>query len=105
MTFFYIIVALLAVIAVLVLLLTVTLKKLKRANAEVQRLSGAFEAVRKRAERLQEAQSKNKKIMEKSDEKRKELTRTADSDLVTRANALFPSGVCDNKSSQQCGNR
>lgn len=98
MTTLYILLALLGVIAVLVLLLTVTLKKLKRAKTEVQRLSGAFEAVRKRAERLQEAQSKNKKIMEESDEKRQALSATADADLVTRANSLFSDRMHDNKS-------
>ena len=100
MTVVYIILALLAVIAVLSLLLTVSFKRLKKARTDIQRLSGAFETVRKRAGRLQKAQSEDKKIMEESDEKRKELTGTTDSDLVTRANALFPSGVCDNKSSQ-----
>ena len=98
MTILYILLILFAVIAVLVLLLTVTLKKLKRAKTEVQRLSGAFEAVRKRAERLQAAQSKNKKITEDADEKRKTLQGTADSNLVTRANSLFPSQMHDNKS-------
>ena len=99
----YIILALLGVIAVLSLLLTIIMKKLKRAKTEVQRLSGAFEAVRKRAERLQEAQSKNKKITEESDEKRKTLQGTADSNLVTRANSLFPSQMHDSKSADDCG--
>lgn len=94
----YIILALLGVIAVLSLLLTIIVKKLKRAKTEVQRLSGAFEAVRKRAERLQEAQSKNKKIMEESDEKRQALSATADTSLVTRANSLFSDRMHDSKS-------
>lgn len=99
----YIILVLLGVIAVLSLLLSIIVKKLKKANAEVQRLSGAFEAVRKRAERLQEAQSKNKKIMEESDEKRQSLSATADASLVTRANTLFSDEVYDDKSADYCG--
>ena len=91
----YIILALWGVIAVLSLLLTVIVKKLK---TEVQRLSGAFEAVRKRAERLQEAQDKDKKIMEESDEKRQALSATADASLVTRANSLFSDRMHNNKS-------
>jgi len=98
MTSLYIILALLGVIAVLSLLLTIMMKKLKRVKTEVQRLSGTFEVVRKRAERLQAAQSKNKKITEESDEKRKTLQGTADSNLITRANSLFPSQMHDNKS-------
>ena len=98
MTTLYILLALLGVISVLVLLLSIIVKKLKKANAEVQRLSGAFEVVRKRAERLQEAQSTNKKITEESDEKRQALSATADSNLVTRANSLFPDRMRDNKS-------
>ncbi|MGP1595235.1 MAG: hypothetical protein ACTTH8_08335 [Treponema sp.] len=103
MTVLYIMLALLGVIAVLSLLLSIIVKKLKKANAEVQRLSGAFEAVRKRAERLQEAQSKNKKIMEESDEKRQSLSATADASLVTRANTLFSDEVYDDKSADYCG--
>lgn len=99
----YIILVLLGVIAVLSLLLSIIVKKLKKANTEVQRLSGAFEAVRKRAERLQEAQSKNKKIMEESDEKRQSLSATADASLVTRANTLFSDEVYDDKSADYCG--
>lgn len=98
MTTLYILLALLGVISVLVLLLSIIVKKLKKANAEVQRLSGAFEAVRKRAERLQEAQSKNKKITEESNEKRQALSATADASLVTRANSLFSDRMHDNKS-------
>jgi hypothetical protein len=98
MTTFYILLALLGVISVLVLLLSIIVKKLKKANAEVQRLSGAFEVVRKRAERLQEAQSTNKKITEESDEKRQALSATADASLVTRANSLFSDRMRDNKS-------
>jgi hypothetical protein len=98
MTTLYILLALLGVISVLVLLLSIIVKKLKKANAEVQRLSGAFEAVRKRAERLQEAQSTNKKITEESDEKRQALSATADASLVTRANSLFSDRMRDNKS-------
>lgn len=98
MTTLYILLALLGVIAVLSFLLTIMVKKLKRVKTEVQRLSGAFEAVRKRAECLQAAQSKNKKITEESDEKRKTLQGTADSNLVTHANSLFPSQMHDNKS-------
>ena len=98
MTTLYILLALLGVISVLVLLLSIIVKKLKKANAEVQRLSGAFEAVRKRAERLQEAQSTNKKITEESDEKRQALSATADASLVTRANSLFSDRMHDNKS-------
>ena len=103
MTSLYIILALLGVIAVLSLLLTIIVKILKKAKTEVQRLSGAFEAVRKRAERLQEAQSKNKKIMEESDEKRQSLSATADASLVTRANTLFSDEVYDDKSADYCG--
>ena len=99
----YIILVLLGVIAVLSLLLSIIVKKLKKANVEVQRLSGAFEAVRKRVERLQEAQSKNKKIMEESDEKRQSLSATADASLVTRANTLFSDEVYDDKSADYCG--
>jgi hypothetical protein len=98
MTTLYILLALLGVISVLVLLLSIIVKKLKKANAEVQRLSGAFEVVRKRAERLQEAQSTNKKITEESDEKRQALSATADASLVTRANSLFSDRMRDNKS-------
>ena len=98
MIFFYIIFALLAVIAVLVLLLTIIAKKLKKAKTEVHRLNGAFEAVGKRAERLQAAQSKNKKITEESDEKRQTLSATADASLVTRANSLFSDRMHDSKS-------
>ena len=98
MTTLYILLALLGVISVLVLLLSIIVKKLKKANAEVQRLSGAFEAVRNRAERLQEAQSKNKKITEESDEKRQALSATADASLVTRANSLFSDRMHNNKS-------
>ena len=100
MTTLYILLALLGVISVLVLLLSIIVKKLKKANAEVQRLSGAFEAVRKRAERLQEAQSTNKKITEESDEKRQALIDTDDADLVTRANSLFSDRMHDNKSAE-----
>ena len=96
----YIILALLGIIAVLSFLLTIIVKKLKKAKMEVQRLSGAFETVRKRAERLQEAQSKNKKIMEESDEKWQALSATADADLVTRANSLFSDRMHDNKSAE-----
>lgn len=96
----YIILALLGVIAVLSLLLTIIVKKLKKAKMEVQRLSGAFEAVRKRAERLQEAQSKNKKITEESDEKRQALIDTADASLVTRANSLFSDRMHDSESAE-----
>lgn len=95
---FYILLALLGIIAVLSLLLTIMVKKLKKAKMEVQRLSGAFEAVRNRAERLQGAQSKNKKITEESDEKRQALSATADASLVTRANSLFSDRMHDNKS-------
>lgn len=95
---FYILLALLGIIAVLSLLLTIMVKKLKKAKMEVQRLSGAFEAVRNRAERLQEAQSKNKKITEESDEKRQALSTTADASLVTRANSLFSDRMHDDKS-------
>ena len=98
MTTLYIFLALLGVISVLVLLLSIIVKKLKKANAEVQRLSGSFEAVRNRAERLQEAQDKNKKITEESDEKRQALSATADASLVTRANSLFSDRMHDNKS-------
>lgn len=98
MTTLYILLALLGVIAMLSLLLTIMVKKLKRAKTEIHRLNGAFEAVGKRAERLQEAQSKNKKITEESDEKRQALSATADASLVTRANSLFSDRMHDSKS-------
>lgn len=95
MSIVYIILTLLTVIAVLVLLLTMRSKQLKKVQKELQCMNSAFDTIKKKVERLQKAQSEDKKITEEANEKRNTLKGTRDDSLVTRANSLFSNGVPD----------
>lgn len=104
MSIVYIILALLTVIAVLVLLLTMRSKQLKKIQKELQCMNSAFDAIKKKVERLQKAQSEDKKITEEANEKRNTLKGTRDDGLVTRANSLFSNGVPDGTGCNTIGN-
>jgi type II secretory pathway pseudopilin PulG len=64
-------------------------KRAKKAEENLINLQKAYTQVREKAERLQKALNKNKKIEEEANAERKELAQTLDSDLVKRANSLF----------------
>jgi len=64
-------------------------KKAKKVTEEMQTLRSAFTEVREKAERLQKALDKTAKIEGEANAERKELAKTLDSDLITRANSLF----------------
>jgi Tfp pilus assembly protein PilO len=68
-------------------------KRADRAEAEAVSLREAFRQAEEKAGRLRRAQEKQTKAEVKANEERKELSNTADSDLVRRANGLF--GVRD----------
>jgi hypothetical protein len=94
----YVIFGLTAVCGVLFFIAKAQSKRAKKAEAEAARLHESFWQITKRAQSLQEAQKQNTQTMEGANVQRQELANTADSGLVSRANALF--GVRD----KQTGN-
>ena len=98
----YIILALAAVCAVMGFILSLQIKRAKKAEAEAGRLHDAFWQAARKAEALQAAQKRTTQIMEEANAERRKLNAAADSDLVSRANALF--GVRDRKSGDNGGN-
>jgi Tfp pilus assembly protein PilO len=98
----YIILALVAVCAVTGFILSLQIKRAKKAEAEAGRLHDAFWQAARKAEDLQAAQKQTTQIMEEANAERQKLNTTADSDLVSRANALF--GVRDRQGGNNGGN-
>jgi uncharacterized membrane protein len=98
----YIILALIAVCAVTGFILSLRIKRDRRAEAEAARLHDAFRQAARKAEALQAAQKQTTQITEEANAERRELNAAADSDLVSRANALF--GVRDRRGGDSGGN-
>jgi Tfp pilus assembly protein PilO len=98
----YIILGLAAVSAVTGFILSLQINRAKRAEAEAARLNDAFRQVARKAEALQAAQKQTTQIMEEANAERRELNAAADSDLASRANALF--GVRDRQGGNNGGN-
>jgi uncharacterized membrane protein len=85
----YIILGLIAVCGVLFFIARAQSKRAKKAEAEAARLHDAFWEMTRKAQALQAAQQQNIQVMEAANAERQELTATADSALVNRANSLF----------------
>jgi Tfp pilus assembly protein PilO len=102
MTAVYIILALAAICAVTGFILSLQIKRAKRAEAEAAGLHDAFRRITERAEALQAAQKQTTQIMEEANAERRELNAAADGDLASRANALF--GVRDRQGGDSGGN-
>jgi Tfp pilus assembly protein PilO len=98
----YIILGLVAVCAVMGFILSLQIKRAKKAEAEAARLHDAFWQVAGKAEALQGAQKQTTQIMEEANAERQNLNATADGDLVSRANALF--GMRDRQGNNHGGN-
>ena len=71
----------------------VEMRRAEKAENAAAAYRRGLEEARLRAGRLQDTLARQQRVEEVSDEARKELARTEDSDLVSRANALF--GVPD----------
>jgi hypothetical protein len=100
-----VIAALVACITLAIVVLVCVVKaqgaKLKAADAradkaeqEVEAYQQAFTDAESRASRLKQALERNVEVEEKANVERQELAKTADNDLVRRANNLF-GGVSD----------
>jgi Tfp pilus assembly protein PilO len=98
----YIILGLAAVCVILGFIVSLQIKRAGKAEAEAARLHDAFRRITGRAEALQAAQKQTTQIMEESNAERRELNTAADSDLVSRANALF--GMRDRRGGNGGGN-
>lgn len=64
-------------------------KRSDRAEEKASAYSQTLAEVKLRAEHLRETQTQISHIEEEADREKEELARTADADLVSRANALF----------------
>ncbi|MDR1574906.1 MAG: hypothetical protein LBS37_02765 [Treponema sp.] len=98
----YIILGLAGVCAATGFILSLQIKRARRAEAEAKALHDAFWQVARKAEALQAAQKQTTQIMEEANAERQKLNTTADSDLVSRANSLF--GVRDRQGGNSGGN-
>ena len=98
----YIILALAAVCAVTGFIISVQIKRARKAETEAAGLRAAFRQAGRRAEALQTAQKQTTQIMEEANAERRNLNAAADGDLVSRANALF--GVRDGQGGGSGGN-
>jgi Tfp pilus assembly protein PilO len=101
MTAVCIILGLPVVCAVAGFIISLQIRRARRAEAEAARLNGAFRQAARKAEALQAAQKQTTQIMGEANAERQELNNTADSDLVSRANALF--GVRDRQGGNNGG--
>jgi Tfp pilus assembly protein PilO len=93
---------LVAVCAVLGFMLAIQIKRAKKAEAETARVHDAFRQVAGKARALQAAQKQTTHITEEANAERQKLNAAADSDLASRANALF--GVRDRQGGNTGGN-
>jgi Tfp pilus assembly protein PilO len=98
----YIILALAAICVILGFIVSLQIKRARKAEAEAARLHDAFWRVARKAEALQTAQKQTTQITEEANAERRELNAAADSDLVSRANALF--GMRDRRGGNGGGN-
>jgi hypothetical protein len=98
----YIILGLASACAVTGFILSVQIKRAKKAEAEAARLHDAFWQVARKAEALRSAQKQTTRITEEANAERQKLNTAADGDLVARANALF--GMRDRQGGHRSGN-
>ena len=78
-----------AACVVLFLVIKAQVKRADKARAEAQTLHKAFWETKQKGDRLQQANKKQAETEVRANEERKELSSTADADLVHRANQLF----------------
>jgi type II secretory pathway pseudopilin PulG len=80
---------LLSAVVILFLIARAQVQRADAAEREVAEYRNALAEVKARAERLKETAGKTAEVQERANEERQELARTADADLVHRANNLF----------------
>jgi Tfp pilus assembly protein PilO len=98
----YIISGLVAACAITGVILCLQIKRAGKAEAEAARLHDAFRQVARKAAALETAQKQTTQITEEANAERRKLNTASDSDLVSRANALF--GVRDGRGGNNGGN-
>jgi Tfp pilus assembly protein PilO len=74
---------------ILVAIVKAQAKRADKAKAEAETLHKALGHIERKAVRLQKTLDKQREVEVKADDERKELSGTADADLVHRANNLF----------------
>jgi cell division protein FtsB len=103
----FLIIALMTLMALCTVLFLIAKARVKRADQAERKAASyhaAYTELEQRATSLKEAIQKNKQVEVQNNEERQDLAKTADTDLVHRANALF-GGVQDDPSEQRAGHR
>ena len=89
MTWVYIVLGLIALVAICVFVIWIQGKRIKEYRTVNEHLGRANHEAALRLEHIREYIAKNKIVMEEAEHERRELWETPDSDLVNRANSLF----------------